>query len=131
MLNLGTVVSALSGVAGKYMEGRQIKAKAKAEIEAARVKAKISQIERQAASEADYDMEALRQTQYSWKDEVALVVILAPFIGSFLPWTQEAVAKGWVHLNTHAPEWYSYTFMAAIAASMGIRWAVTQFGGKK
>lgn len=125
------IISAVSSVAGGIIENRKIKNQAKAEIEAAQVKAKISQIERQATSEADYDMEALRQTQYSWKDEVALVVILAPFVGSFLPWTQDAVAKGWVHLNTHAPEWYSYTFMAAIAASMGIRWAVTQFGGKK
>lgn len=129
MLNM--VLQAVSGVAGQYMEGRKIKAKAKADIETAKVKARISQIERQASAEVDYDLEAMRQTQYSWKDEVALVVILAPFIGSFLPWTQDYVAQGWIHLNAHAPEWYSYMFMASIAASMGIRWAVSQFGGKK
>tara|TARA_B100001093_G_scaffold316218_2_gene301701 strand:+ start:796 stop:1185 length:390 start_codon:yes stop_codon:yes gene_type:complete len=129
MLNM--VLQAVSGVAGQYMEGRKIKAQAKAEIETAKVKAQISQIERQASAEVDYDLEAMRQTQYSWKDEVALVVILAPFVGSFLPWTQDYVAQGWIHLNAHAPEWYSYMFMASIAASMGIRWAVSQFGGKK
>ena len=130
MLNVSSVLSAVSGVATKYMEGRQKKAEAKAEIESAKVKAKIARIERQATVEADYDLEALRQTQYSWKDEVALVVILAPFVGSFLPWTQDFVAKGWVHLNEHAPDWYTYAFLGAIGASMGIRWAVSQFGKK-
>lgn len=125
------ILAAVSPIAGSFMETRKVKAKAKAEIAAAKVKAQITQIERQAASEATYDLEALRQTQYSWKDEVALVVILSPFIGSFLPWTQDYVAQGWVHLSEHAPEWYSYTFMAAIAASMGIRWAVAQFGASK
>ena len=125
------IISAVTSVAGGIIENRKIKNQAKAEIETARTKAKISQIERQATSEANYDLEALRQTQYSWKDEVALVVILAPFVGSFLPWTQDAVAKGWVHLNEHAPDWYTYAFLGAIGASMGIRWAVSQFGGKK
>ena len=129
MLNL--VLQAVSGIAGSYMETRKVKATAKAEIASAKVKAQITQIERRATSETNYDIEALRQTQYSWKDEVALVVILSPFVGSFLPWTQDYVAQGWVHLNDHAPEWYSYTFMAAIAASMGIRWAVSQFGATK
>jgi len=129
MLNL--VLQAVSGVAGKYMETRKVKAEAKAAIDTAQVKARIAQIERQASAEVDYDIEAMRQTQYSWKDEVALVVILAPFVGSFLPWTQEYVAQGWIHLNQHAPDWYSYVFMASIAASMGIRWAVTQFGARK
>ena len=129
MLNL--VLQAVSGIAGSYMETRKVKATAKAEIASAKVKAQITQIERRATAETNYDIEALRQTQYSWKDEVALVVILGPFVGSFLPWTQDYVAQGWVHLNDHAPEWYSYTFMAAIAASMGIRWAVSQFGATK
>ena len=126
---INAIVTAVSGIAGSYMETRKVKAKAKAEIEAAKVKAQITQIAKRAESETDYDLEALRQTQYSWKDEVALVVILSPFVGSFLPWTQDYVAQGWVHLSEHAPEWYSYTFMAAIAASMGIRWAVAQFNG--
>jgi hypothetical protein len=131
MFNLGSIVSAVSGVAGQYLEGKKIKAKAKADIEAAKVQAQIKQIETIAKSESDYDLEALRQTQYSWKDEFALVVVLAPFIASFLPWTQDYVAKGWEHLNLHAPDWYSAMFCGAIAASMGIRWAVNHTGKKK
>lgn len=128
------MLQTLLGVAGSlgkgYLEGRQAKAAAKARIAEAKLEAEITKISQQANIEADYDLEALRQTQYSWKDEVALVVILGPFVGSFLPWTQDYVAKGWEHLSDHAPDWYTYAFLGAIGASMGIRWAVTQFGRK-
>lgn len=128
------MIQALLGVAGNiagaYMETRRIKAEAKSRINEAKTIAKIRKIEHEATAAADYDIEALRQTQYSWKDEVALVVVLAPFVGSFLPWTQEYVAQGWKHLNEHAPSWYTYAFLGAIGASMGIRWAVSQFGRK-
>lgn len=128
------MIQALLGVAGNiagaYMETRRIKTEAKSRINEAKTIAKIKQIEHQATSAADYDIEALRQTQYSWKDEVALIVVLAPFVGSFLPWTQTYVAQGWKHLNEHAPDWYTYAFLGAIGASMGIRWAVSQFGRK-
>lgn len=127
----GTIISAASSLGKSYLDNRRVKTEQKGKIQAAKVAAQVKRIEAQATNEANYDLEALRQTQYSYKDEVALVVVLAPFIGSFLPWTQEYVAKGWVHLSTHAPDWYTYAFLGAIGASMGIRWAVSQFGGKK
>lgn len=127
---LQTLLGVASSLGKGYLEGRQAKAAAKARIAEAKLEAEITKISQQANIEADYDLEALRQTQYSWKDEVALVVILAPFVGSFLPWTQDYVAKGWEHLSDHAPDWYTYAFLGAIGASMGIRWAVTQFGRK-
>ena len=111
------------------METRTIKAENKANIEQAKVNAQIKQIERTAESEINYDIEALRQQQYSWKDEFALLVITFPFIGSFLPWTQEFVMLGWEYVSK-APEWYSYTFIGAISASLGIRWATKMFGKK-
>ncbi len=127
----GSVISAVSNLGSSYLQERKIKAENKSNIEQAKVDAQIKQIQQISKSEADYDIEALRQTQYSWKDEFALVVILAPFIASFLPMTQEYVAIGWEHLNTHAPDWYSAMFCGAIAASMGIRWAVNHTGKKK
>lgn len=126
-----TIIGAVSGVAQGVVEARAAKSAAKARLAEAKLAAEIKMLEKRADSETDWDLEALRQTQYSYKDEVALAVILAPFIGSFLPWTQEYVAQGWRHLNEHAPSWYTATFCAAIAASMGIRWAVSHFGSKK
>ena len=126
---LGPILSLVSAPIKSFMETRTIKAENKANIEQAKVNAQIKQIERTAESEINYDIEALRQQQYSWKDEFALLDIPFPFIGSFLPWTQEFVMLGWEYVSK-APEWYSYTFIGAISASLGIRWATKMFGKK-
>ena len=126
---LGPILSLVSEPVKSFMETRTIKAENKAKIEEAKVNAQIRGIERPAESEINYDIEALRQQQYSWKDEFALLVITLPFIGSFLPWTQEFVMLGWDYVS-RAPEWYSYTFIGAISASLGIRWATKMFGKK-
>lgn len=126
---LGPIVSLVSEPVKSYMKERTIKAENKVKVEQAKVNAQIRQIERTAESEINYDIEALRQQQYSWKDEFALLVITLPFIGSFLPWTQEFVMLGWEYV-ANAPEWYSYTFIGAISASLGIRWATKMFAKK-
>lgn len=126
---LGPILSLVSEPVKSFMKTRTIKAENKANIEQAKVNAQIRGIERTAESEINYDIEALRQQQYSWKDEFALLVITLPFIGSFLPWTQEFVMLGWDYVS-RAPEWYSYTFIGAISASLGIRWATKMFGKK-
>lgn len=124
----GSIVSGLFSVGKTVVEGQMKKAESKAKIEEARTEATIKQIERAAESEANYDLEALRQTQHSWKDEFALVIVVFPFIGAFLPWTQEYVESGWIFLSDKTPDYYWWIFSGAIAASMGIRWAVS---GKK
>lgn len=124
----GSIVSGLFSVGKTVVEGQMKKAESKAKIEEARTEATIKQIQRSADHEANYDLEALRQTQHSWKDEFALVIVVFPFIGAFLPWTQEYVESGWIFLSDKTPDYYWWIFSGAIAASMGIRWAVT---GKK
>lgn len=124
----GSIVSGLFSVGKTVVEGQMKKAESKAKIEEARTEATIKRIEKSAESEANYDLEALRQTQHSWKDEFALVIVVFPFIGAFLPWTQEYVESGWIFLSDKTPDYYWWIFSGAIAASMGIRWAVT---GKK
>ena len=119
------------GIAKGFMETRAVKQKHKLDLESAQTNAQIKRLENAAQTVGDYDLEALKQTQYSYKDEVAMAVVVAPFIGSFLPWTQEYVKLGWIHLAEHSPNWYGPLFCAVIAASMGIRWAVSTFGKKK
>lgn len=127
----GTIISGVTGIAGDFMAQRRAKSESKARIAEARVEAEIQQIQTSAQAVTDYDIQALKETRYSLKDEVALAVVIMPFIGSFLPWTQEYVKEGFVFLQQHAPDWYSYIFCGAIAASMGIRWAVSGIGKKK
>ena len=126
---LGPILNLVGAPIKSYMEERTTKIKSKAKIAEAKVDAQIKRIEKTADSEVNYDVEALKQQQYSWKDEFALLVITLPFIGSFLPWTQEYVMLGWDYVS-RAPEWYSYTFIGAISASLGIRWATKMLGKK-
>jgi|TARA_R100000458_G_scaffold35575_1_gene32978 uncharacterized protein YdcH (DUF465 family) len=119
---IGPIVSAVSSVATSFMDERKVKTEHKAKIAEAKVDAEIKRLQRHADAEVNYDIEALKQQQYSWKDEYALLVITLPFLGSFIPEVQEYVLKGWEYV-AKAPEWYSYTFIGAISASLGIRWA--------
>ena len=119
------IMGGLFSVGKSVVDGHLKKVESKARIEEARTEATIKQIESSAQNEANYDLEALRQTQHSWKDEFALVIVVFPFIGAFLPWTQEYVEAGWIFLSDKTPEYYWWIFSGAIAASMGIRWAVT------
>lgn len=118
------IISGVTSLASDYMATRKAKVESKAKIEEAKTEAQIAQLKRVAETEANYDLEALRQTQYSWKDEFALVVVVFPFIGAFLPWTQPYVEQGWIFLSEKTPQEYWWIFSGAIAASMGIRWAV-------
>lgn len=127
---LQAILGPVMKVASNYMETRKVKVEQKLKIEEAQVKAQIKRLETASQNVQDYDLEALRQTRYSYKDEVAMLVVISPFIGSFLPWTQEYVLRGWQYLD-QAPSYYGPLFCACIAASMGIRWAVSAFGRKK
>ena len=78
----GSVVNAVSSVGKQYLENKAQKNKLTSDLQKAKVDAQIRRLENEQNIEADYDLEALRQTQYSWKDEVALIVILLPFLGT-------------------------------------------------
>ena len=123
---LGPVI----GLASSALEGWQDNKKQKTAIKAAQAEAQIKRIERAAEADTDYDIEALRQTQYTWKDEYIVIVLTAPFIASFIPGAQDYVLTGWEYVQK-APDWYQYSFMGAVAASLGIRGAFKFFGGNK
>lgn len=120
------LISGVTSLASDYMASKKAKAESKARIEEAETQARVQQLNRLAETEANWDLEALRQTQFSWKDEFALLVVVFPFIGAFLPWTQPYVEAGWTFLSEKTPDYYWLLFSGAIAASMGIRWSVNR-----
>ena len=72
-------------------------------------------------AETDYDLEALKQSQVSWRDEYLTILLSLPFIGSFLPVVQEYVVRGWGYLDK-APVWFQASWIGVIAATFGLRW---------
>ena len=73
--------------------------------------------------EADWDLNAQRQMEHSWKDEYLLFLLTLPIIGSFIPKVQDYVVIGWDYV-AKAPEWYVISFLGIVAATFGLRWLI-------
>ncbi len=103
-----TIVQAVGGIFGSWVDLK----KSKYGAETARYQA-------QAKIEGDWDQEALRQSQYSWKDELITLVIFAPLI---VAWFDEVKAMAWVKFVSELPVWYQVIMTGIVAASFGLRW---------
>tara|TARA_R110002012_G_scaffold210586_1_gene381265 strand:+ start:160 stop:525 length:366 start_codon:yes stop_codon:yes gene_type:complete len=117
---VNSVLGSVGSLASSYMESKVATQKVKAEIQ-----------KKQLTGEIDWDLEAMKATQASWKDEWLTLLISFPFILCFISdTTREMAFKGFDALE-QAPSWYTYSFGVIIAASFGIRSATKFFGGKK
>lgn len=116
---IGQLIGAVSGLAGSWIEGKTAIQKANA--------TKNLKI---ATGEIDWDLEAMKATQSSWKDEWLTILFSVPLILAFCgEWGREKVNEGFAALAV-MPDWYQYTLGVIVAASFGIR-SATKFFGKK
>ena len=121
---IGAIISGISSVASSWMETRKVKAQGKIDITKANIQAKVTKIEK----EAEMDVRSVDGMKHSWKDEWFTIILSAPFIASFIPYTQPYVEAGFAFLTNSTPEWYQWAFLGAIVASFGLR---TWTGWKK
>ena len=110
----GSVIGAVADIAGGYLKGKQEKAVAKQKLDIAKIEAQTTK----ALQDGDWETEAIKATDGSWKDEFALCVLLAPAIAVY--WIPEKVQAGFTVLAT-LPEWYTYLLFIAISSSFGIK----------
>ncbi|HAB28513.1 MAG TPA: hypothetical protein DCE27_13035, partial [Xanthomarina gelatinilytica] len=80
---------------------------AKAELKLTEIKASKKRMEDIAAGKIAWEQSAVDQMQNSWKDEFWTLIFGAILAGCFLPWTQDYVAKGFIFLDEHTPQWFS------------------------
>ena len=90
--------------------------KAKAEAEIA-FRMKLAQ------TEADWDVIAQQQAQYSWKDELITVIWFAPLV---VVWFEPERATAWVQWVAELPYFYQFGMFGIMAASFGLRWYFKQ-----
>tara|TARA_A100001515_G_scaffold141845_1_gene139441 strand:- start:7588 stop:7944 length:357 start_codon:yes stop_codon:yes gene_type:complete len=115
-----TLINSVGSLASNYLDGKVQTQKIKAEIQ-----------KKQLTGEIDWDIEAIKATQSSWKDEWITILLSIPFLLCFISdRTREMAFAGFEALG-QAPAWYTYSFGVVIAASFGIRSATKFFGGKK
>jgi hypothetical protein len=115
-----TLIKSVSSLASGYMESKVQVQKVKAEIQ-----------KKQLTGEIDWDLEAIKATQSSWKDEWITILLSIPFLLCFISDTTRAMAFAGFEALGQAPAWYTYSFGVVIAASFGIRSATKFFGGKR
>ena len=120
MLNLllGPVVD----IVGSSVKGFVETKKAKAEQKVTEIKAKTELMQQQIKGEVDWDLEAIKNTQGSWKDEYLTILFSIPLLLCFIPFTVEYVERGFTALQ-QTPDWYKYTLGVIVSASFGIKGA--------
>ena len=117
---IGKLLGVVGSLASTYLDGKVAVQKANAEI---RVK--------QATGEIDWDLEAIKATQNSWKDEWITLLFSIPLILAFCgDWGNDIVQRGFIALET-MPTWYQYSLGGIVSASIGMRSVSKYFTGKK
>jgi len=127
MLNL--LIGPISELAGTWLQGKVEKTKAETGAKVAMAKAEAVIMEKKATGEIDWDLEAIKGSQNSWKDEWLVILFSVPLILAFIPGMEDVVSHGFQQLE-QMPEWYQYSLGVIVAASFGTR-AATKFFGKK
>tara|TARA_R100001440_G_scaffold37746_1_gene57313 strand:- start:5427 stop:5810 length:384 start_codon:yes stop_codon:yes gene_type:complete len=127
MLNL--LIGPISQLAGTWLEGKVEKTKAETGAQVAKAKAEAVIMEKKATGEIDWDLEAIKGSQNSWKDEWLVILFSVPLILAFIPGMEDVVSHGFQQLE-QMPEWYQYSLGVIVAASFGVR-SATKFFGKK
>lgn len=80
--------------------------------------------------EADWDARAQEDMKHSWKDEILMFIVFAPFIAVFFPETQQHVINGFNALDG-VPDWYVWLMLGIAAGIYGLRWMFGKFNISK
>ena len=116
---LQLLLKPLLGVAGQAVSGFVETKKAKAQLKLTEVQAATKLKQDQIAGKVSWEQSAVDQMKGSWKDEVALIVLLLPAVLVFTP-LQDHVHKGFLALQD-LPSYYHNLVYIAISASFGIK----------
>lgn len=90
-------------------------------------KAEIDYQKSLAKGEIDWDVIALKNAQYSIKDEILTIVWVTPLI---VAWFDPERAMKWIEFVSELPVWYQVGLFGILAASFGLRWYFKQTGFK-
>ena len=117
---LTALIGPIANLASSWMESKVEKVKADGQAKVAQAKSKAAVADKIASGEIAWEKSMAESTDGSWKDEFALIVLLAPAILVFIPSMTEYVRAGFEVLNT-LPEWYQYLLFIAVSSSFGIK----------
>lgn len=111
------IVSGLFKLAESWLEGHRKKTEAKSD--------RAAELLRQQGS---WEEIMAQNSATSWKDEWLTILFSIPLILAFVPPAVPAVQAGFVVLAT-MPDWYITTVGVIVAASFGVRSAISVYTG--
>ena len=116
---IAQLIGSLTGLATSIIDGKtQIK------LTEAEIKKK------QLTGEIDWDIEAIKATENSWKEEWITLLFSIPLILAVCgDWGNDIVARGFASLEI-MPQWYQIALGGIVSASIGMR-SVSKFFGKR
>ena len=117
---IGALIGPVANLVGTWFQNKVEKTTAEGAVKVAEAKARASVAEKVAAGEVEWESTMAAHSGDSWKDEFALVVLLAPAILVFIPGCREYVQEGFVVLG-QLPDYYQHLLYIAISASFGIK----------
>ena len=110
-------IGPLTNLAGTWLNNRAQKAQIKQRIQVAKLEAKVKKIE----TDGDWELEQAKASQDSWKDELWTVFFVILLSACFYPPAQPYIEDGFRFLREDLPEWLSWSIMASLAASFGLK----------
>ena len=119
---IAALIGPIANLASSWMSSKVEKVKADGQAKVAIARAKANAAEKIATGEVEWEKSMADASDDSWKDEFALVVLLAPAILVFIPGMREYVKEGFIVLN-ELPTYYQHLLYIAISASFGIKGA--------
>tara|TARA_R100001440_G_scaffold40271_1_gene59922 strand:- start:309 stop:668 length:360 start_codon:yes stop_codon:yes gene_type:complete len=118
------------GVAGDVVKGVVDTKKAKAEQKVTKIKAETELLNKKIKGEIAYDLEAIKGSKDSWKDEAWTILFIIIIAMCFIPPLQPYTERGFDALS-RTPQWFQFAMYGAIASSFGLRGMGKVLGNKK
>lgn len=136
-----SILGSLVSLGSTFLQGKQDEAKAKAEaaivgiqadadIKRAKALAATKMAESGQAQNYDLDRLAMEQMGKSWKDEVILIIFLAPMVMAFIPGMDGYALAGFTVI-AKMPEWYQYIIIGMVVVIYGMRGMLEKILDKK
>lgn len=108
---LGTILKGITGIASAYFENRS-------KLKQAEIDAQV----RALSAEGEYDVQAQRNMQFTWKDEFIIGVHLFPIYGYIIPSDTLTTQLNllWFKLG-QAPTWWWVIYIGIVTSTFGLR----------
>ena len=117
-----SLISPIAELAGGYLNNKKEQAVAKQKLNIAKIEAQVTKVQ----TDANWEADAIKASDNSWKDELWTVFFVLMIGACFVPAAQPYIEDGFRFLREDCPDWLSYGILASIAASFGLK-SIGQF----